>query len=107
MLDTPPFYLISLLAITPIIASRGVTRDYSASVRNGDAGRPAPFTRLCTAVWCHAKRTAVGWVTESLDTMTVVPSITAAGSFGPLLGECLEFLDFLDSLKKPLSLHWR
>ena len=42
-------------------------------VRNGDAGRPALFTKLGSAVWSQANRTSVGFATLSLETWTLLP----------------------------------
>src|SRR5436190_2007007 len=58
----------------------GMTASVHLSVRNGDAGRPAPFDRLGSAVSCQPKRTATGLSTPAAVTMTLSPEISALAS---------------------------
>src|SRR4051812_678416 len=47
------------------------------SVRNGDAGRPAPLNSVAFGLACQAYRTSFGLGTELADTTTLSPSMRA------------------------------
>src|SRR4051812_21661324 len=52
-----------------------------SSVRNGDAGSPAPLYRLPSGLLAQAYRTATGSLISAFDTMTELPSIRAWAGF--------------------------
>ncbi len=49
-----------------------------ASVRKGDAGRPAWLKKFTTGLFAQPKRTAAGFATIGLFTITMLPSISAS-----------------------------
>ena len=64
------------------------------SVRNGEAGRPAPLNRFGSEVSVQPKRTATGLGTSAMVTTTVSPSIVAvAGNELLVLAGDREVLD--------------